>query len=50
MMWKNYAFDHLIQEAECCNKSLRKPTCINSRQTNEHLVKVFTKVMLQGNI
>ena len=37
----------LIQEAERCNKSFCYSKCIIS---DDHLVKVFTKLILQGNI
>ena len=39
-LWKDGTFDVLLQEAEHCD----------TRHTNDHLVKVFTKLMLQGNI
>ena len=49
-MWKDDLFDVLIQEAERCDRSLRNSYRCTSRHTNDHLVKVFTKLMLQGNV
>ena len=49
VMWKNDAVDALIREAERCNKSLCNSTRIKSRHI-DYFVKVFTKLMLQGNI
>ena len=47
-MWKNEEFDLLLQEAVRCDKPLR-----NSRKGDidkEHIVKVFTRLMLSGKV
>ena len=49
-LWKDESFDVLIQEAERCDRSLRNSYHTSSRRTDDHLVKVFTKLMLQGNV
>jgi len=48
-MWKDESFDVLIQEAERCDRSLCNSYHSTSRHTNDHYVRVFTKLMLQGN-
>ena len=49
-LWRDGSFDVLLQEAECCDKALRNSYSSNTTRTTDHLVKVFTKLMLQGNI
>ena len=49
-MWKDGSFDVLLQEAEHCDKALCNSYSSNTRHTTDHLVKVFTKLMLQSNI
>ena len=49
-LWKDESFDVLIQEAERCDRSLCNSYHSFSRYTDDHLVKVFTKLMLQGNV
>ena len=50
-LWHNGQFDALLQEAVRCDQSLR-----NSRRRpsfkdfQEHLIKVFTRLMLEGNV
>ena len=50
-LWRDEQFDTLLQEAVRCDQSLR-----NSRQrpsfkdSQEHLIKVFTRLMLEGNV
>jgi len=48
-MWKDESFD-VIQGAERFNRSLRNSYYFTSRCTNDHLVKAFIKLMLQGNV
>ena len=47
-LWKDEKFDILIQEAERCDRALPKVT----KHTNEkeHIVKVFTRLMLLGKV
>ena len=49
-MWKDGSFGVLLQEAERCDKAFRNSYSSNTTHTTDHLVKVFTKLMLQGNI
>jgi len=49
-MWKDESFDVSIQEAERCDRSLHNSYHSTSSHTNDHLVRLFTKLMLQGNV
>jgi len=49
-MWKDESFDVLIQKAEHCDRSLCNSYHSISRHTNDHLVRVFAKLMPQGNV
>ena len=50
-LWCDEQYDVLIQEAICGDHSLRnshqRPLSGNSQ---EHLIKVFTRLMLEGNV
>ena len=50
-LWRDEQYDVLIQEATRCDRSLRnshrRPLSGNSQ---EHLIKVFTRLMLEGNV
>lgn len=40
----------LLQEAQCCDRTLRNFFCSSATNSKDHLVRVFTKLMLQVNI
>ena len=44
-MWTNDEFDYLVEEAVKCDKSIRPQT---PTADDNHLVTVFTRLMLQG--
>ena len=50
-LWRDEQYDVLLQEAIHCDQSLRnshrRPS---SRDSKEHLIKVFTRLMLEGNV
>ena len=50
-LWRDEQYDVLIQEAIRCDRSFcnshRRPLSGNSQ---EHLIKVFTRLMLEGNV
>ena len=50
-LWRDEPYDVLLQEAVHCDQSLRnshrRPL---SRDSKEHLIKVFTRLMLEGNV
>ena len=46
-MWINDEFDHLIEEAVKCDKSLWTQ---HPRIDNDHLVSVFSRLMIQGKV
>ena len=50
-LWHDEQYDVLIQEAIRCDRSLhnshRRPLSGNSQ---EHLIKMFTRLMLEGNV
>ena len=46
-MWTNDEFDYLVEEAVKCDKSVRAQT---PRVDDNHLVTVFTRLMLQGKV
>ena len=46
-MWTNDEFDYLVEEAVKCDKSTRAQT---PRADDNHLVTVFTRLMLQGKV
>jgi len=44
-------FDVLLQEAIHCDQSLRNSRQpLPSKDSNEHLIKVFTRLMLEGKV
>ena len=47
-MWKNEEFDLLLQEAVRCDKPLRN-SC-KGEIDKQHIVKVFTRLMLSGKV
>jgi len=49
-MWQNGQFDALLQEATRCDLSLRNSRRPTSDDSQDHLIRVFTKLMLQGNV
>ena len=47
-MWRREEFELLIQEAVRCDKALR---CSSKRENDSsHVVRVFTRLMLKGNV
>lgn len=50
-LWRDEQFDVLLQEAVRYDQSLRN-SCrpLSSKDSNEHLIKVFTRLMLEGNV
>ena len=50
-LWRDEQYDVLLQEAVHCDQSFRnshrRPS---SRDSKEHLIKVFTRLMLEGNV
>ena len=50
-LWHDEQFDVLIQEAIRCDWSLRN-SCQRplSGYSQQHLIKVFTRLMLEGNV
>ena len=49
-MWQNRQFDALLQEAARCDLSLRNSCHLKSDDSQDHLTRVFTRLMLQGNV
>ena len=50
-LWHDEQYDVLLQEAVCCDQSLRySHQSPSSKDFKEHLVKVFTRLMLEGNV
>ena len=50
-LWRDEQYDVLLQEAVCCDQSLRNShRCPSSRDSKEHLIKIFTSLMFEGNI
>ena len=48
-MWNNKQYDELLQEAVHCNQSLHNTHRSSARNKTDHIVRVFTKLMLEGN-
>jgi len=48
-MWQDGQFDVFLKEAQSCDKSLCNSFCSCANTSDDNLVKVFTKLMLQGN-
>ena len=50
-LWRDELYDVLLQEAVRCDQSLRnshrRPS---SRDSKEHLIKVFTRLMLKDSV
>jgi len=50
-LWRDEQYDVLLQEAVRCDQSLhnshQRPS---SKDSHEHLIKVFTRLMLEGNV
>lgn len=50
-LWKQSSFDLLLQEAERCDRVLQSPrNSSNKQHDEEHLIKIFTKLLLQGKV
>ena len=49
-MWQEGQFDVLLQEAQRYDRSLCNSFRSCAKNSNNHLVKVFTKLMLQGKV
>jgi hypothetical protein len=51
-MWRERCHDELLQEAERCDKQLRrcKPPSQKNTTEKEHTIRVFTRLMLQGKL
>jgi len=49
-MWQDGKFDVLRQEAQRCDRSLCNSFRSRVKDSDNHVVKVFTKLMLQGNV
>ena len=49
-MWCDQQFDVLLQEAICCDQSLHNTYRSSARNKTDHVVRVFTKLMLEGNV
>ena len=50
-MWQNRQFDALLQEAAHCDFSLlHNPHHLTCDDSQNHLIRVFTRSMLQGNV
>ena len=50
-LWRDEQFDTLLQEAVRCDQSLRNSRRRPSfKDSQEHLIKVFTRLMLEGNV
>ena len=47
-MWERDEFDGLVQEATRCNRSMKMKR--KSDNSEDHVVKVFTRLMLQGKV
>ena len=48
-LWNNDNFDVLLQMAEHCDRLLRN-SHHSSSDSKEHITKVFTKLMMEGNV
>ena len=49
-MWQNRQFDALLQEAARCDHSLRNSRHLKSDNSQVRLTRVFTRLILQGNV
>ena len=50
-LWRDEQFDTLVQEAVRCDQSLHNSRRLPSfKDSQEHLIKVFTRLMLKGNV
>lgn len=49
-LWTDEQYDALLQETVHYNQSLCNSHCSSSKNKEDHLVRVFTKLMLEGNI
>ena len=50
-LWRDEQFDVLLQEAVRCDQSLRNSRRnLTHKDSSEHLIKVFTRLMLEGNV
>ena len=49
-LWQQEQFDVLLQEAVRCNRSFQNSHRSTSCSSRDHLIRVFTKLMLEGNI
>ena len=52
MMWKDRKYDLLVQEAIRCNRNFASPRNgrSNPSDNHNHVIKVFTRLMLQGKV
>ena len=46
-MWKAQQYDELIHEAECCDRQFRSRYV---KIDDDHVIKVFTRLMLRGKV
>ena len=49
-LYRESSFDLLLQEAERCDRALKRPKKIDRLHEEDHLIKIFTKLMLQGKV
>ena len=49
-MWTDSQFDVLLQEAIRCDQSLHNSHRSSSKNRADHITRVFTKLMLEGNV
>ena len=49
-LWREKKFDLLIQEAQGCDRALCNSLQSFHSNDNVHMVRVFTKIMIQGNV
>ena len=49
-MWCDQQFDVLLQEAIRCDQSLRNTHRSSAKNKTDHVIRVFTKLMLEGNV
>ena len=49
-MWSDQQYDVLLQEVVHCNQSLCNTHCSSARNKTDDVARVFTKLMLEGNV
>jgi hypothetical protein len=50
LLWRGGNYEELVQEAERCDRQLRKVHKPNNNTEEDHLIRVFTKLMLGGKV